>query len=194
MACTQIIDHHFPPGHPDREFNMKIWVLWVLGDIPAISSLWNLPGANAYCGCPYCVIHGEYCQRANTVLYSQGRRRLALDHPLRSSFEYEFKEDRPPHAVRTLEETMKNMIAFEEMLEQNHNKTKVKEFIQETGCKGYYSFSLLKKVAAETNIPDVMHLISCWFSKLLKMLKPGDSARGSLKRSVICSSQSLNNT
>ena len=162
---------------------MKLYILWVLGDIPAITSLWNTAGPKAYSGCPYCTIHGDHCARASSVIYTQGRQRLPMDHPARRSDDYDFQEETPPFPEKSLQKTVdEHVFQWENLVLEAASAEALKQFTQQSGYKGYYSMLCMEMHASKNGIPDIMHLMSCWWAVIMKLLDPSDKVRGARRR------------
>lgn len=100
-------------------------------------------GPNAYQGCNKCRQPGTYLSNISKMVYSDSRRFLPSDHPLRSftptnvqRFPFRAEESRPPPQARTQESQHQYGIAYENARANGVNETTLKKVAKSTGVKG----------------------------------------------------------
>ena len=132
-------------------------------------TLFKLTGANAYAGCCYCCVKGEYCSALDKMVYLQNRAFLPCVDKLHSDCKnFPCKKVLKPQPTP---KTMNYVDAANGRLSAAILQSKKKKIHQETGCKGSYALGRLPHHDCYLNtLVEPMHLFKNLAEHIVKLL------------------------
>ena len=143
----------------------------------------NTLGQNAFQGCNKCRQPGTYLPILEKMVYTDSRRFLVINHPLRSEsgpiFPHVGEETRPPPEGRRQCQQHQYGVAYERAKENGASNTALRAMAKSTGVKGLPAFDRLPYFDAITDVvTEPMHMIArigLLVVKLLTGVAPMDS-------------------
>lgn len=134
------VDHSLPIGSPDREFLLRVVLLFWCGDYPGLGEASLFRHENNFSSaCHWCTVKSSWSKGLNRAVRAGFRRWLPHDDPMRSDTEmFQETEFRPPPAQRTHEEVVRQGIESDE-----YDGPANRHPSHETGVKGSHPFTHL---------------------------------------------------